>query len=168
MIHSHAYVDDSVEIGAGTYVWQFASLTRGTVLGKDCVVWPHVNLDGPEFGDRCVIASGVAMGPGFLFGDDCFVGPNVTFCNDTWPVTDKRGFDEAKLRETGFWTIICADGVGIGANAVVLPGVRIGKNSVVAAGSVVDRHIPDNHLWINGSSREIKKIPERTVQCLMS
>lgn len=38
IIHPRAHVDESVTIGPGTRVWQMASVTRGTVLGADCVV----------------------------------------------------------------------------------------------------------------------------------
>lgn len=40
--------------------------------------------------------------------------------------------------------IILSQGVWLGANVVVLPGVRIGENSIIGAGSVVTRDIPAN------------------------
>lgn len=143
-IHPKAHVEGA-EIGARTKVWQFASVT-GAKLGADCSIWPHVMLDGPVFGDRCKIASGVAMGPGFLFGNDVFVGPNVTVCNDQWPRVERDGFDYDALR-SGQWAVIVGDGASIGANAVVLPGAMIGRGSVIAAGAVVNRDVPDVHLF---------------------
>ncbi len=86
------------------------------------------------------------MGPGFLFGNDVFVGPNVTICNDLWPSTSKANFDIRPMQR-GEWVVIVKDGASIGANAVVLPGVTIGAGAVVAAGAVVSRSIPDDHLW---------------------
>lgn len=52
--------------------------------------------------------------------------------------------------------IIIGDNVWIGANAVVLPGVKIGNGVVVAAGSVVNRDIPDN-VMVAGVPAVIKK-----------
>lgn len=157
VIHPRAHVDTSVTIGPGTRVWQMASVTRGTVLGSDCVVWPFALLDGAVFGDRCKIASGVAMGPGFLVGDDVFIAPSVTFANDAWPEASPEGFEEGMLR-SGNWAVVVGDGACIGANAVVLPGVRIGVGSIVAAGAVVSDHVPDGCLWRRDGS--LMAVPE--------
>lgn len=144
-IHSKAHVEGAT-IGARTKVWQFASVIRGTVLGVDCNVASCATLDGPVFGDRCKISQGVAMGPGFKFGSDVFVGPNVTICNDRWPHVDQDGFDLAALQR-GEWAVIVEDGVSIGANAVVLPGVVIGTGAMIAAGAVVNRSVPSGCLF---------------------
>ena len=145
-IHPQAIVDyDECEIGEGTTIRQFSSVTGGTVLGRNCNVWPNVVLHGPVFSDRCIVASGVVMGPGFLIGNDCFIGPNVVLCNDMWPSTRKEGFDYDLLKSN--WAIIIGNRVAIGANATVLPGVKISDDSVVAAGAVVNRDVPSKYLW---------------------
>lgn len=156
-IHPLAHVD-GVTIGARTRVWQFASVIRGTVLGADCNVASCATLDGPVFGDRCIICQGVAMGPGFLFGSDVFVGPNVTICNDRWPIPDKAGFDLTALQR-GQWAVIVRDGASIGANAVVLPGVTIGERAMVAAGAVASRDVPADHL-LGRDGRLVAIVPE--------
>lgn len=143
-VHPKAHVEDAT-IGPRCKVWQFASVIRGTVLGADCNVASGATLDGPVFGDRCKISQGVAMGPGFLFGDDVFVGPNVTICNDRWPRVDQDGFDIEVLRAK--YAVMVLNGASIGANAVVLPGVRIGAGAMIAAGAVVNRSVPAGHLF---------------------
>lgn len=144
-IHPLAHVEGST-IGPRTCVWQFASVIRGTRLGADCNVASCATLDGPQFGDRCIISQGVAMGPGFVIGDDVFIGPNVTVCNDRWPRATKGGFDADALR-AGFVTVRVGNWVSIGANAVILPGVTLGKRAMIAAGSVVDRDVPYDSLF---------------------
>lgn len=156
-IHPLAHVENAT-IGARTRVWQFASVIRGTVLGEDCNVASCATLDGPRFGNRCIICQGVAMGPGFLFGDDCFIGPNVTICNDRWPVANKHGFDITRFQNGSSWTVVVRDGVSIGANAVVLPGVIIGAGAMIAAGAVVSRDVPPLHLYRRDNT--LKSIPE--------
>src|ERR1044072_273206 len=133
-IHPKAHVD-SATIGPRTKVWQFASVIRGAVLGADCNVASCATLDGPRFGDRCIVSQGVAMGPGFWFGNNIFVGPDVTICNDRGRRFDKKGFDVSRF-DGRHWAVVVKDGAAIGANAVVLPGVVIGRNAVVAAGAV--------------------------------
>lgn len=144
-IHRLALVENS-EIGPRTRVWQFASVIRGARLGADCNVASCATLDGPVFGDRCIVSQGVAMGPGFLIGDDVFIGPNVTVCNDRWPRAYKHGFDLTKF-QSGFVTVRIDNWVSIGANAVILPGVSLGKRVMVAAGAVVDRDVPPDQLF---------------------
>lgn len=154
-IHRLALVEDA-QVGARTRVWQFASVIRGARLGSDCNVASGATLDGCWFGDRCIISQNVAMGPGFLIGDDVFIGPNVTICNDMWPVTNKTNFDVEALR-ADFVAVQIKSGASIGANAVVLPGVVIGANAVVAAGAVVPYNVPANMLFQrNGTLALIK------------
>lgn len=144
-IHPLAHVDDTCGINADVKVWQFASVTRGTVLGPGCSVAPFAVLDGPRFGSRCIVSMHVAMGPGFLIGDDVFIGPSVTFCNDAWPTVDKAGWHAEDFHK-GAVTIRVGNGSSIGANAVILPGVVIGDGCMIAAGAVVSRDVPDHCL----------------------
>lgn len=147
-IHMDAHVDrQTCWIGAGSKIWQLASVTRGTRLGDDCVVWPLAMLDGPVFGDRCIICSGVAMGPGFRIQNDVFIGPNVTLCNDMWPSTSKDGWDYDAVKSNRRPSILIEDGASIGAGAVILPGVIIGRGSFVSAGAVVYKDLPSGMLW---------------------
>lgn len=160
-VNPWAVIDTSVKIGRGTRIWQFASVIRGTVLGEDCNVAHGACLDGPVFGDRCIICHNVAMGPGFKIGNDVFVGPGVVFCNDAWPTTSKEGWSLAAFQK-GDNTILVGDGSSIGANATVLPGVKIGKNCMIAAGAVVNRDVPDFGLFCrDGSIRDKPIIRER-------
>lgn len=149
-VHPLAFVDGAT-VGARTRIWQFASVIRGTHLGADCNVASAATLDGPVFGDRCIVCQGVAMGPGFLIGSDVFIGPNVTICNDRWPTPAKQGFDIDRLRD-GNWAVIIGNGASVGANAVVLPGVMIGERAMVAAGAVASRDVPADHLLARDGS----------------
>ena len=145
-IHPLAHVDPDCGINADVTVWQFASLTRGVVLGPGSSVAPHAMLDGCKFGSRCRIGPSVSMGPGFVVGDDCFIGPSVTFCNDRWPRADKTGFDVEALLSGRLVTIRVGDRAGIGANAVIMPGTVICDDAFVAAGAVCNRNVPAGHL----------------------
>lgn len=156
-VHPQAYVVDAI-LGQGVTVWQFASVTGGTVLGDGCSVSPFAMLHGPRFGARCVISGGVMAGPGFLIGNDCFLGPNCTLANDAWPVADKDGWDADALRN-GQWAVILGDDVSVGAGAVILPGVTVGNGAVIAAGAVVSKSVPAGCLWARDGS--IRPLPPK-------
>lgn len=161
-IHEMAHVDSDVKLGVGTKVWQFASITRGTVMGKDCSVSPGAMLDGSVYGDRVVVSGGVTCGAGFKVGNDVFLGPSCCLANDMWPAAHKRGYNDEKLRDSEHWAVIVEDGATIGALAVVLPGCKVGKGSFVAAGAVVDRDVPDFSLWRRNGY--ISPVPENMDQ----
>lgn len=140
-IHPLAHVDGAT-IGAGTKVWQFASITRGTVLGKRCSVSPFAMLDGSIYGDDVVISCGFAAGAGFRVGSRVFFGPGVLLANDCWPAADKGGYDDLSLRSGDRFAVVIEDDVIIGGHAVIMPGVRIGTGAVVAANAVARRDVP--------------------------
>src|SRR5215469_17418371 len=74
-------------------------------------------------------------------GDRVTVAPGVDFIThdaSSWLLRDEKG------RRYRYARIAVGNDVFIGANSTILPGVRIGNRVVVAAGSVVNRSIPDN------------------------
>lgn len=158
-VHPLAHVDaESVQIGAGTKVWQFASITRGTVLGEDCSVSPFAMLDGSQYGDRCIIGAGVACGAGFLVGNDVHICPQVLLSNDVWPFASKEGYDDEALRSGKQFAVIIEDGAFIGAGAKVMAGARIGRGAGVEANAKVNRNVPDGMLFrANGYLAQIPK-----------
>lgn len=149
-VHRLAVTDGVGRISARTKVWQFASVIRGAVLGDDCVVASGACFDGSVAGDRVILCHNVAAGPGFLLGDDVFIGPNVTLCNDAWPRAHKRGFDVNAF--AGGHAIVVEAGATICAGAVILPGVRVGKGAMVSAGMVCGRDVPAHHLMLSNNA----------------
>lgn len=87
-----------------------------------------------SFGNDVLISHQVFMQGvgGLTFGNKIMVGPRVSFIT--------AGHD-LLTRESNSRGITIDDGVWIGANAVILPGVIIGKGSIVAAGAVVTRDV---------------------------
>lgn len=146
-IHPKAHIDPSVVIGAGTRVWQFASVIRDAVVGEECSIATCAIVDGSVLGDRVIVSHGAFIDPGIQIGNDVFIGPNVNLCNDAWPRTDKTGFDLTQMLDQGFVTTRIEDGASLGAGVIVLPGIKIGRDVMVAAGAVVDKSIPAAHLY---------------------
>ena len=163
-IHPMACTDETVSIGEGSRVWQFATVIKGTILGQGCNVGAGAVLEGARFGVRCKIGPNVHVGPGFEIGDDVFIGSNVVLCNDCWPRVDREGFD-ADLLRNGFVSVRIGNGASIGVNAVILPGVTIGAGAMIAAGAVVNRDVPANCLWtLDGVEMPINERPKRRMR----
>jgi carbonic anhydrase/acetyltransferase-like protein (isoleucine patch superfamily) len=134
-------------IGARSVVWQFASVIRGASIGADCSIGGCAIVDAAMVGDRCLVGHGAQLHPGTRLGAKVFVGPGAIICNDSWPRVGKDGFDSGALLERRFVTVDIADGVSIGAGAIILPGVVIGAGSFIAAGAVVTHSMPACSLW---------------------
>lgn len=52
--------------------------------------------------------------------------------------------------------VIIEDGVWVGANTTILPGVKIGRKSVIGAGSVVTKDIPSHCIAVGNPCKPIK------------
>lgn len=88
-------------------------------------------------------------------GDHTMIGPHVGIYTAGHPI-DYHGRC-VDYREFGK-EINIGKGVWIGGHSVILPGVTIGDKSVIAAGSVVNKDIPENVLVAGNPARIIKKI----------
>ena len=163
-IHPLAHVENS-SLGDRTRVWQFASIIRGSSLGDDCNVASGTSIDGVQIGHRCIIGHNCSINPGIRIGNDVFIGPNTTFCNDGWPRVAKDGFEIEKLTRGEIITIQVEDLVSIGARVVIMPGVTIGHGSMIAAGVIVDRSVPpDSVFWRNGTISQIGEEQHRRMR----
>ena len=49
------------------------------------------------------------------------------------------------------------DGVWIGNNVLIMPGVKIGKKAIIGAGSVVTRDVPPYTIAVGNPARVIKQ-----------
>jgi maltose O-acetyltransferase len=115
--------------------------------------------DGIRIGARvfvnfnCVMLDGAAI----AIGDECLLGPGVQLITATHPIdpTTRRAALEQALPVT------LADGVWLGAGAIVCPGVSIGENTVVGAGSVVTKDLPAGVVAYGNPARVVREVDER-------
>ena len=141
------------------------SITRSKI-GKDCILWHHLNIydsvigdktkvasfieiGGSDIGNNCLIESMVFIPPGVKIGNNCFIGPQAAFANDKYPRSD------------GIWekgNVTVEDNVKVGLASRILPIVRIGKNSLIAAGAVITKNVPESSIAI-GHPAHILNMP---------
>lgn len=137
----NAVIHESVVLGRGSVVWQFASILEGTVIGEDCVIgscaWIGKNC---RIGNRVHIQHGVFLPNGTVVEDDAFLGPLVVLTDDKYPRSGNRAYKAQPP--------VVKKGASIGAGATILPGVVVGERAMVAAGSVVTRDVSDDGLVI--------------------
>ena len=90
-------------------------------------------------------------------GDGVLFGPNVTISTTGHPI-------DPELRMTGAmysFPVHIGNGVWVGSNVVIMPGVTIGDNAVIGAGSVVTHDIPAGVVAYGNPCRVRREIGER-------
>lgn len=123
-------------LGENSFVWQFAVILKGAVIGSNCNINCHTFIENDVvIGDYVTVKSGVYLWDGITVEDAVFIGPNVTFTNDKVP--------RSKQYPASFDRTVLKQGASIGAAATILGGVEIGRYALVGAGSLVTRFVPD-------------------------
>jgi len=150
MIHVLSDVQTTC-IGSGTKIWQFVVVLPEAKIGADCNICSHCFIENNVvIGDRVTIKSGVQLWDGIIIENDVFIGPNVTFTNDSHPRSKQhlRSYPVTRVKKMA----------SIGANSTLLPGVTIGENALVGAGSVVVKDIPAGEIWAGNPARFIRMV----------
>lgn len=143
IIHPMALIEPSqrgtqITIGAHTRLYAFAVIkaiggSGDVIIGEHCHINSHSVLysgNGIRLGNAVLIAPGVMLVPS-----------NHAFARLDVPILH-QGFMPSK------GGINIEDDVWIGANSVVLDGVTIGRGAIIGAGSVVNRSVPANEIWV--------------------
>jgi acetyltransferase-like isoleucine patch superfamily enzyme len=139
----------SVNIGAGTKIWQFCVVLPGASIGSNCNICSHCFIENRvAIGNNVTIKNGTQLWDGITIEDGVFIGPNVTFTNDKTP--------RSQIYPEEFLTTIVKRGASIGANATILPGLTIGEDSIVGAGAVVTGNVERNAVLVGNPARDIK------------
>lgn len=93
----------------------------------------------------------IACHESITIGNDVQFSPNVQIYDHDHDYNVKNGVIAGKYKTA---PVEIGNNVWIGANTIILKGVHIGNNSVIAAGSVVNKDIPDNTLFIQKRTNE--------------
>jgi len=142
-----------IEVGAGTIIGPYASLSAGISpaheLGDTAVV---------SIGNRCLIGKGTGIvgHHRIEIGDDVFTGHHVY-------ITDaNHGYEDPTLPIGHQFApprpVRVGAGSWLGHGAIVLPGVTIGAHVVVGAGAVVTSDVPDYTVVVGNPARVVRRI----------
>ena len=115
-------------------------------IGDDCKIHSHVTIGkGVNIGNKCKVQAGSLIYAGVTLGDNVFIGPGVCFTNDKRPPSGT--WKETKV----------GDGVSIGANATILPGLTLGTGCRIGAGAVVTKSFLEGNQLIGGNPAGVIK-----------
>jgi UDP-2-acetamido-3-amino-2,3-dideoxy-glucuronate N-acetyltransferase len=147
--HESAFIDDDVEIGAGTNIWHVSHVLKGSRIGMNCRIGQNVVI-GPKvtIGDGVKIQNNVSVYEGVKLEDHVFCGPSMVFTNVINPRSEIRRMDE-------ILPTLVRRGATLGANCTIVCGVTIGEYAFVGAGAVVVKDVPDFALVVGNPARII-------------
>ena len=95
-------------------------------------------------------------------GDDVLVASDVFIINYNHGMSPQTSsFLDNQLEVSD---VIIDDGVWIGNNVIILPGVHIGKKAIVGAGSVVTKDVPPYSIAGGNPAKVIKKFNCETLK----
>lgn len=137
-VHESSYIDDDVQIGAGTKIWHFCHVQAGAKIGERCSLGQNVNISNHvRIGNGVKIQNNVSVYEGVELEDYVFCGPSAVFTND---LTPRAKYPKGSA---GYKRTLVKTGATLGANSTVVCGHTIGAWAMVAAGAVVTGDVPD-------------------------
>lgn len=147
--HESAFIDEDVEIGAGTKIWHVSHVLKNSRIGERCNIGQNVVI-GPdvEIGSGVKIQNNVSVYEGVTLEDDVFCGPSMVFTNIINPRSEIRRMHELKRT-------LVKRGATLGANCTIVCGTTIGRYAFVGAGAVVTRDVPDYALVVGTPARVV-------------
>jgi acetyltransferase-like isoleucine patch superfamily enzyme len=137
------------ELGAGANICKSVSVIHPETfkIGDGVFIGEQTIIQG-RFDGRCVIGSGVWIGPQSYFdARDLIIGERVGWGPGAKVLgSEHTGLPaDVPLIETDLKIApvrICA-GADIGVNSIILPGVTVGREAIVGAGAVLTKDVPD-------------------------
>lgn len=157
-IHPTAIVEQNVELGEGTSVWDNVHIRHDSRLGEQCIVGGKTYIAyGVQIGHRCKINSFVYICNAVTIEDGVMISAGTIFTNDRFPRAATNDLSSLRPSEPDEHTLptLVRCGATIGAGCIIGNDLEIGRFAMVGMGSVVTKSIPDFHLVMGQPARSV-------------
>lgn len=175
-IEKNCYLKGSVFVGGGTVVKSGTYIEGPVYIGENCEIGPNCFLRPfSSIGNNCRIGQAVEIKNSIISrgskiahlsyvadsitGENCILGGGTVFANLRFDEKNVHSLIKGKLVDTGRrkFGAVLGNGVKVGVNASIMPGVLVGADSVVGPHSLVRENIEDNKIFYTRFQEVIKK-----------
>jgi UDP-2-acetamido-3-amino-2,3-dideoxy-glucuronate N-acetyltransferase len=157
-IHPTAIIEENVEIGEGTSVWDNVHIRHSARIGEECIIGEKSYIAyGVVIGSRVKINAFVYICNAVTIEDGVMISAGTIFTNDRFPratTSDLKSLRPSEPDEHTLPTLV-REGATIGAGSVIGNDLVIGRFSMVGMGAVVTKSVPDFHLVIGHPARSV-------------
>src|SRR5437867_4240107 len=145
-----------VKLGRNVRLYAFVNL-YGCEIGDETSIGTFVEIQkGAKIGARCKIQSHSFVCEGVTIEDEVFVGHNVNFLNDRYPMATTSGGRVKRDRDWQLERTLVKRRAAIGTGAIILPGITVGEEAVVGAGAIVTKDVADRTVVAGNPARVIR------------
>jgi UDP-2-acetamido-3-amino-2,3-dideoxy-glucuronate N-acetyltransferase len=148
-VHPTAIIEEGVEIGAGTSVWDNVHIRRAAQIGCDCIIGEKSYIAyGVRIGHRVKINAFVYICAAVTIEDGVMISAGTIFTNDRFPRATTPDLKHLRPSEPDEHTLptLVREGATIGAGCTVGNDLVIGRFAMVGMGALVTKSVPDFHL----------------------
>jgi acetyltransferase-like isoleucine patch superfamily enzyme len=92
---------------------------------------------------------------GITIGDNCMIASHCAITSLTHN-TKTELFNQENIAKP----VTIGNNVWIGAHAMILPGVTIGDNVIIGAGSLVNKNIPSNGVYVGSPVKKLNDLDQ--------
>lgn len=157
-IHPTAIIEEGVQLGSGTSVWDNVHIRRDARIGSDCIIGEKSYIAyGVSIGSRVKINAFVYVCYGVTIEDGVMISAGTIFTNDRFPratTTDLKSLRPSAPDEHTLLTLV-REGATIGAGAIIGNDLEIGRFSMIGMGALVTKSVPDFHLAVGHPARSV-------------
>ena len=148
-VHPTALVEEGVEIGAGSSVWDGVHIRHHARIGEQCIVGEKSYIAYEvKIGHRVKINAMVYICAAVTIEDGVMISAGTIFTNDRFPratTPDLKSLRSSDVDEHTLPTLV-REGATIGAGCTIGNDLTIGRFAMVGMGSLVTKSVPDFHL----------------------
>lgn len=150
-IHPTAIVEEGVEIGPGTSIWDNVHIRHSTRIGEECIVGEKTYIAyAVRIGNRVKINAFVYVCTAVTIEDGVMISAGTIFTNDRFPRATTPDLGRLRPSEPDEHTrpTLVREGATIGAGSIIGNDLVIGRFAMIGMGSVVTKSVPDFHLAV--------------------